>query len=92
MSDGLQTVQDITLGGHKKKGGQQKYDRVNTTNGVWPPARNRFPPFTSSTLAVSQQTTYSAVSLSEATWGTALHVTVAQVHMSQSALLPQRTG
>ena len=55
---------------------------MKTTNGVWPPARNRFPPF-----AVSQQTTYSAVSLSEATRVPALHVTVAHVHMSRSAFL-----
>jgi hypothetical protein len=74
----------------QKKKRQHGYGRVNTTNGVWPPARNRFPPFTSSTFAMSQQTTYRALSLAEATWRTALHVTVAQVHMPQSIYLGHR--
>jgi hypothetical protein len=47
----------------KKKEASSSYDRVNTTNGVSPPAGNRLPPF-----VMSQQTTCKELSLSAATW------------------------
>jgi hypothetical protein len=59
----------------KKEASCSSYDRVNTTNGVSPPAGNRLPPF-----VMSQQTTCKELSLSTATWLTALRVRMDQVN------------